>query len=104
MHQLRLYAHQNHDRLGAVAQTIREAEPFGVLANPPEVDLRAVVQRKDRIVEKWRQGLLEHVEKRPSLELIRGDASFTGPHQVSVAGQELSSEKIFINTGAGKGA
>jgi pyruvate/2-oxoglutarate dehydrogenase complex dihydrolipoamide dehydrogenase (E3) component len=83
-----------------IAQAVREAGQFGVRAAAPTVDLKAVVQRKDQIVEEWRQGLQNHVDKRPSLELIRGEARFTGPHTIAVGGRTLSADKIFINTGA----
>lgn len=82
------------------AHTVREASRFGVHSSLPNVNLPEVVARKDRIVENWRAGQLKHIEDRPSLELIRGEGSFIGPHTVVVGQQELTAEKIFINTGA----
>src|SRR5262249_45831858 len=47
----------------------------------------------------WRAGQLRHIETRPTITLFRGRGRFTGPHEVEVNGERLSSERIFINTG-----
>src|SRR5437016_3080607 len=61
------------------AHVARTAARLGVRAGPVQVDLPAVVERKDEIVGKWRQA----VEKRfrqagDRLTLVRGQARFTG--------------------------
>jgi pyruvate/2-oxoglutarate dehydrogenase complex dihydrolipoamide dehydrogenase (E3) component len=82
-----------------VAQTVREAGEFGILTGPPRVDMEAVLSRKDKIVLDWRQNLLNKIESRPNITLYRGEAHFCGDHTVEVNGEELTSPKIFINTG-----
>jgi pyruvate/2-oxoglutarate dehydrogenase complex dihydrolipoamide dehydrogenase (E3) component len=61
--------------------------------------MKEVVARKNAMVKQWRDGQQGHIDKRPTLDLIKGHARFTGPHAVDVNGQELTSERIFINTG-----
>jgi pyruvate/2-oxoglutarate dehydrogenase complex dihydrolipoamide dehydrogenase (E3) component len=47
----------------------------------------------------WRSGQQSQIDKRDSLDLIRGHGRFTGPHEIEVNGDTLTSEKIFIDTG-----
>jgi pyruvate/2-oxoglutarate dehydrogenase complex dihydrolipoamide dehydrogenase (E3) component len=81
------------------AQMVRRAGEFGVIVDQPEVDLAAVVRRKNRVVEEWRAGQQAHIDRRPNITLFRGEASFSSPRTVIVNGETLTSEKIFINTG-----
>ena len=83
-----------------VAHYARNANRWGVLASDVRVDLPAIVARKNKVVESFRSGQERRVEARKSLHLHRGHARFVGPHQISVDGQLLESERIFINTGA----
>lgn len=86
-----------------VAHVARRSDDFGVETGDVMVDMKKVVERKNRIVEQWRSGQEDHVDKRPSLDLYRGTGRFVGPHTVAVDEVdevELSSEHIFINTGA----
>ena len=67
------------------------------------VDLAKVRERKRNIVDSFRNGAQRRLEKTANLELIFGDASFTGPKTLVVRGKNgeraMSSEKIFINAG-----
>jgi pyruvate/2-oxoglutarate dehydrogenase complex dihydrolipoamide dehydrogenase (E3) component len=64
------------------------------------VDLAKIVARKSQIVQSFRGGQERKVEQRKEkLQLYRGLARFAGPHQVSVDGRLLESDRIFINTG-----
>jgi pyruvate/2-oxoglutarate dehydrogenase complex dihydrolipoamide dehydrogenase (E3) component len=58
-----------------------------------------VRDRKRHIVERFRSGSERQIIK-GGVSLIRGDAHFVGPKMLEVAGQELTAERIFINTGA----
>jgi pyruvate/2-oxoglutarate dehydrogenase complex dihydrolipoamide dehydrogenase (E3) component len=82
-----------------VAQMARRAGEFGVATGAVAVDLEKVVALKDELVQQWRDGQQHHADSRPSLTLIRGEASFTGPHTVVVNGESLTAEYIYINTG-----
>jgi pyruvate/2-oxoglutarate dehydrogenase complex dihydrolipoamide dehydrogenase (E3) component len=83
-----------------VAYYARNAGKWGVRAGEVSVDLSRVVARKDAVVDQWRSGLMTKVENRKTMQLHRGQARFTGPHQVRVGDEVLDSERIFINTGA----
>jgi pyruvate/2-oxoglutarate dehydrogenase complex dihydrolipoamide dehydrogenase (E3) component len=83
-----------------VAHMARRAPAYGVHTGDVRVDLAEVVALKDRLVEEWRQGQQEQVDRRPNLTLIRGEASFSGPHTIVVNGDTYESEHIFINTGS----
>lgn len=84
-----------------IAHDARRAAEFGVSAGPVGVDLPAIVARKNTIVREWRQGLEQRAAQRPGITVFRGPARFTGPHTVAVNGDELTSDHVFINTGAG---
>ena len=82
-----------------VAHYVRNAARWGVRAKDVSVDLPAIVARKNQIVESFRSGQERNVAKRSTLDLHRGEAHFTAPHQIEVAGETLESERIFINVG-----
>jgi pyruvate/2-oxoglutarate dehydrogenase complex dihydrolipoamide dehydrogenase (E3) component len=85
-----------------VAQMARGAREFGVDAGQVSVDVRAVVQRKRRIVAVWREGSEKKYEH--DIELLRGTGIFTGPKQVRVqlnqgGERDLTADIIVIDTG-----
>lgn len=82
-----------------VAHYARNADRWGVRAANVGVDLAAVVARKNRIVQSFREGQQRRVDARKTLRLYRGEARFVAPHQVQVNDEVLEGEKIFINTG-----
>jgi len=81
-----------------VAHVAQRGPEFGVHTGVT-VDLREVVARKDALVLEWRNGQQGHVDSRDTLDLYRGHGRFTGPHEVQVSGETLTSERIVINTG-----
>jgi len=82
-----------------IAHYARRAAEFGVHVGDVTVNLADVVARKNKMVAQWRSGSEKNAEKRPNITLFRGEASFTGAHTVTVNGEELTAEHIFINTG-----
>lgn len=87
-----------------VAYLARRAADYGVHTGPVTVDMEAVRRRKRTIVESWRTGGEQRLE-RDGVELIMGEARFSGPDSVTVAlnGQgtrELRAGTIVINAGA----
>ena len=87
-----------------VAYLARRAADYGVHHGEVRVDLREVRARKQHVVEEFRESGLKGVKQTANLELIIGDATFIGPHELEVqtkngATRRLTSEKIFINTG-----
>jgi pyruvate/2-oxoglutarate dehydrogenase complex dihydrolipoamide dehydrogenase (E3) component len=89
---------------GRVAYLTRRAPDYGVHTGPVSVDMAKVRKRKRDIVDSFRNGSQSHIEKTANLELIFGDASFSGSKTVSVRLQDggyrtLSARSIFINAG-----
>jgi pyruvate/2-oxoglutarate dehydrogenase complex dihydrolipoamide dehydrogenase (E3) component len=89
---------------GRVAYLTRRAPDYGVHTGPISVDMAKVRKRKRDIVDSFRNGSQSRIEKTANLELIFGDASFSGSKTVSVRLQDggyrtLSARYIFINAG-----
>ncbi len=90
-----------------VADRARHADRYGVRAAPVRVDLPAVRQRMREIVESFGGGLPDDAAEwsdDPNLELIVGDARFTGPRSLAVAlrgggERQLGAREIFIDVG-----
>jgi pyruvate/2-oxoglutarate dehydrogenase complex dihydrolipoamide dehydrogenase (E3) component len=90
---------------GRVAYLARRGKDYGVLTGDIRIDMQRVRQRKRDIVDSFRNGSQKRLEKTANLDLIFGEASFTGPRNVSVrmnggAQRSLSADRIFINAGA----
>jgi pyruvate/2-oxoglutarate dehydrogenase complex dihydrolipoamide dehydrogenase (E3) component len=88
-----------------VAYLARRAADYGVHTGPVTVDMAKVRHRKRAIVESFRSGSRRRIENTEGLDLLMGEASFTGPRSVEVRlnnGETrlLSADTIFINTGA----
>src|SRR5262244_3225595 len=88
-----------------VAYLARRASDYGVQTGRVKVNLAQVKERKQKVVERFRNGAEQVLEATANLDVIRGEASFIDARTVKVesAGSEalrLSAEKIFINTGA----
>ncbi len=88
-----------------VAYLARRAAEYGVHTGPVTVDLARVRQRKQAIVDSFRNGSRKRIESTDGVDLLMGEATFAGPKEVDVHLQDgerlrLSAEKIFINTGA----
>jgi pyruvate/2-oxoglutarate dehydrogenase complex dihydrolipoamide dehydrogenase (E3) component len=86
-----------------VAYMARRGGDYGVHTGPVTIDMGKVRERKRAIVSKFRQSREKRLEKAQA-DLIRGEASFTGPRQLRVAlngGGErlLRAPQIFIDTG-----
>jgi pyruvate/2-oxoglutarate dehydrogenase complex dihydrolipoamide dehydrogenase (E3) component len=89
---------------GRVAYLTRRAPDYGVHTGPVSVDMAKVRKRKRDIVDSFRNGSQLRIETTANLELIFGDASFSGSKTVSVRLQDggyrtLSARYIFINAG-----
>ncbi|MHB0980156.1 MAG: mercuric reductase [Thermoleophilia bacterium] len=88
-----------------VAHVARRAERYGVGTGPVSVDMARVRQRKRDIVTSWRAGSEGRIQAVEGLELIMGEARFTGPRSLEVrlldgGSRRLTAERIIINAGA----
>jgi len=89
---------------GRVAYLARRAADYGVHTGPISIDLVKIRERKRNIVDSFRNGSQSRLEKTPNLELIFGDATFSGPKTVAVRSQDggqrtMSAKYVFINAG-----
>jgi pyruvate/2-oxoglutarate dehydrogenase complex dihydrolipoamide dehydrogenase (E3) component len=82
-----------------VAHYARTASKWGVRTGEVSVDLARIVALKDDIVQRFRSGQEQNVQRRKNLHLYRGQAEFAGPRRVRVGDDMLEAERIFINTG-----
>jgi pyruvate/2-oxoglutarate dehydrogenase complex dihydrolipoamide dehydrogenase (E3) component len=87
-----------------VAHLARRGADYGVQTGPVSVDMGTVRQRKRDIVESFRNGSRQRIVSTEGVDLIDGEARFTGPKTLEVrlnAGgtQELAADLIIINTG-----
>ncbi|MFW6097609.1 MAG: mercuric reductase [Chloroflexota bacterium] len=83
-----------------LAHRARNAAQYGVHTGEVTVDLAQVVQRKNKIVGSMRAGQQKQVDKRPTLDLIRGVGRFVGPDRIEVGGRQFTAEHIFVDTGS----
>jgi pyruvate/2-oxoglutarate dehydrogenase complex dihydrolipoamide dehydrogenase (E3) component len=88
-----------------VAYFDRRSADYGVKNGLVTVDMVAVRQRKRDIVENFRNGGEQRLRDAEGVDLLKGEARFTGPEELEVrlnGGEELrlTAENIFINVGA----
>jgi pyruvate/2-oxoglutarate dehydrogenase complex dihydrolipoamide dehydrogenase (E3) component len=82
-----------------VAHYARNGARWGVKVGGVQMDMPAVIARKNEVVMRFRTGNEKSVEKRPNLHLYHGHGRFTGPRTLQVDGDVLEGERVFINVG-----
>ncbi|MBC8985035.1 dihydrolipoyl dehydrogenase [Pedobacter sp. N36a] len=88
-----------------VAHQARQAGRLGLEIDTVKIDLKKIMKRKDEIVDSFRTGAKKGIESTNGLDLIHGEATFSGLKELRVKtsdGKErlFSADWIFINTGA----
>ena len=81
------------------AHDVRRARDLGVQAGEPTVDLDAVVDRKDGLVESIRSGSYRAVARSGDLDLIQGHGRFVRGRRLQVGARTIEADRIFLNTG-----
>ena len=88
------------------AHAVRTAGELGIrVGGEVQVDISAVIARKDALLDKSRRHLREALgPKHESITVLRGHAAFTGPRQVRVQetqerASSIKAKRVFINTG-----
>jgi len=75
-------------------------EDLGVeIPSGASVNMSKVKSRKDALIRKSREGIEKGVAGNDNITMYKGEARFTGHKIVSVNGEALSAELIFINVG-----
>ena len=108
---------ERYDRLGGVclnvgcipskallhaARVIAETEEMaahGISFGTPSIDLPKLIDWKGAVVERLTGGLVQLARQR-KVEVIHGEARFTGPSTLTVAGREVSFENCIIAAGS----
>ena len=88
-----------------VAYFDRRSADYGVHNGQVTVDMAAVRRRKQKMVDSFRTSNEQRIEKTEGLDLLVGEAHFTGPKELEVRlnGGEtlrLDADNVFINVGA----
>ena len=88
-----------------VAYLTRRAADYGVHTGPISIDMTVVRKRKRDIVDSFRNGSQRRIEGTEGVDLLMGEAHFTGPKTLEVRladgeTRQLTAETIFINAGA----
>jgi pyruvate/2-oxoglutarate dehydrogenase complex dihydrolipoamide dehydrogenase (E3) component len=86
-----------------VASYLHRSEEFGVAKRDFAVDMRAVRERKRRMVSSWNNVYLDNYKK-SGAEFIRGSGRFIGPRTLEAtlpdgAKRQLRGTNVIINTG-----
>jgi pyruvate/2-oxoglutarate dehydrogenase complex dihydrolipoamide dehydrogenase (E3) component len=88
-----------------VAYLARRGADYGVHTGPITIDMLKVRQRKRDIVDSFRNGSQSRIEGTKGVDLLMGEAHFTGPKTLEVVfpggeSRQLTADTIFINAGA----
>ena len=87
-------------RAAGVAHSIRTANRFGLSVFEPQVDLRVVMQRIRSVIRGIYDTESPAALSGEGIEVIPGEASFTGPDSVSIDGRSLTARRFLVCTGA----
>ena len=86
------------------AYQARRANEYGIQVNEVRINMPELIDRKNKIVGRFRNASEKSLTKFPNIHLIYGEASFIGKKQIKIklndgGEQTCESEQIFINSG-----
>ncbi len=89
---------------GRVAYLARRGNDYGVRTGEISIDLKKVRERKRNVIDRFRASTQGNLEQTKNLDLIFGEARFTGQKTIEVRlndgeRQSLVADNIFINAG-----
>jgi pyruvate/2-oxoglutarate dehydrogenase complex dihydrolipoamide dehydrogenase (E3) component len=83
------------------AHFARRAREYGVaMTSPVEVDMKAVIARREAIVAPSREGVEKSLRDNPKVTVFLGTAGFASPTTMRVGDDLLEAKQIFLNVGA----
>ena len=80
-------------------EAFEDAKAYGWTLGAPSFDWRALVANKDREIARL-NGIYENLLSKAGVEILRGRARVTGPHEVEVAGRRITAKHILVATGS----
>ncbi len=81
------------------AHLARRGADYGVATGPVSVDMAKVKARKDEIMLGDRKGVEDWLAGMDGCTVFRGHARFEDPHTISVEGDLLRADRVFLNVG-----
>jgi mercuric reductase len=87
-------------RSAEIAHEVRTAAEYGVRVEGVEVDMGAVIDRVQAIVDKGEAGARAYLESLPGVRIVTGEARFEDAGVVSVNGETLRAPRVVVATGA----
>jgi pyruvate/2-oxoglutarate dehydrogenase complex dihydrolipoamide dehydrogenase (E3) component len=83
------------------AHVARTSRRLGITAEKVQIDLAAIVDRKNSIVAAWRAAVMNRIKSAGErLSFVHGHARFTGPRRIELNGEEHRADTVVINVGA----
>jgi pyruvate/2-oxoglutarate dehydrogenase complex dihydrolipoamide dehydrogenase (E3) component len=81
------------------AHTARRGAEYGFGVGPIAVDMKRVKARKDEISGESRRGVESWLDGMQRCTVFRGHARFEDAHRMSVDGEVIEGERVFLNVG-----
>ena len=81
------------------ARMAARASEYGVDVGPVRVDMKRVMARKEAVSKASRDGVEAWLRNMENCTVHQGHARFESAHEVSVGGERLHADRIFINVG-----
>jgi dihydrolipoamide dehydrogenase len=86
------------------AYTVSTAEKFGIITNGFKINVETILDRKNKVVDSFRNSSQKGLETTENLDFIVGTASFIGDKKIKVemndgGEQEITADNFFIDTG-----
>jgi dihydrolipoyl dehydrogenase len=88
-------------RSADILTEVREAGEFGIKVGEPEIDFRAIMERRQKVVSTLTGGV-SGLFKKNSIDLLEGEGRLAGPGKVVVGEQEIAAKTIVLATGSVK--
>lgn len=83
-----------------VARLLAEAKEFGLDVTGWKPDFKAIMARKDRLIQGFRDYRTEGIESLPNTTLVMGEARFLDGHTVQVGERVLTAPKLILALGS----
>jgi pyruvate/2-oxoglutarate dehydrogenase complex dihydrolipoamide dehydrogenase (E3) component len=87
-------------RSAEVAGLVGRGEEFGLRVAGWSVDFAAVMARVRAIIERGSNATAAYLESLEGVDLVLGEARFTGAHSVAVEGRPLTAPRVIVASGA----
>lgn len=87
-------------RSAEIVHEVRTAAEYGVRVDGVRVDMGAVTDRVQAIIDRGANGARSYLESLPGLRLVIGEARFEEPGVVVVDGERIRAPRVLVATGA----